>query len=47
MVYLVTFVMLVTYTRCGDRLSCTEFGDITLLNTYYLVKQHLQVGCFM
>lgn len=45
-----TFVMLVTYTNLGVRLSCSEFEDLLwpdnsfLENTKSLVGEHLRVG---
>jgi hypothetical protein len=47
-----TFVMVVTYTNFGVRLSCSEFEDLLwhdhsiLENIKSLVKEHLQVGYF-
>ena len=50
-----TFVMLVTYTESGIRLSCSEFESLNWPQTpddvfeYYigiLVEQHLRVGYF-
>ena len=45
-----TFVMLVTYTNSGVRLTCSEFEDLLwpdysfLKNTKSLVDEHLRVG---
>ena len=47
-----TFVLLLTYTQSGVRLSCSEFEDLGWPDDSFrenircLVDEHLRVGCF-